>query len=80
MIALPDVAHVDAEKLSDVAAIEKWMARFPDLNEMPIEEAMEFLDITLSEELYKYETCLMLANVCVRRNALPFLCIVGSES
>ena len=51
LVALADVAHADAERLSDVEAVEKWMLTFADdLDGMPIEDALDFLDVFISEE------------------------------
>ena len=51
VLALADVAHADAERLSDVEAVEKWMLTFADdLDGMPIEDALDFLDVFISEE------------------------------
>ena len=51
VLVLADVAHADAERLSDVEAVEKWMLTFADdLDGMPIEDALDFLDVFISEE------------------------------
>ena len=50
VLALADVAHADAERFSDVECIEKWMLTFDDIDSMPIEDALDFLDVSISED------------------------------
>ena len=50
VLALPDIAHVDAERFSDVEAIEEWMLCYPSLDDMPIEDGMDLLNIALTEQ------------------------------
>ena len=35
---------------SDVEVIEKWMVCFPDLDDMSIDDMMDFLNVALTEE------------------------------
>ena len=50
-MALADVAHADAERLSDVEVVEKWMLTYADdIDSMPIEDALDFLNVSITEE------------------------------
>ena len=51
VLALADVAHADAERLSDVEVVEKWMLTYADdIDSMPIEDALDFLNVSITEE------------------------------
>ena len=51
VLALSDVSHADLERFEHVETIEKWMLTFEsDFDSMPIDDALDFLDVTLTEE------------------------------
>ena len=49
ILALSDVSHADTERFEHVEACEAWMMSYDAIDAMSVEDALDFLNVTLNE-------------------------------